>query len=227
MSRKTKVVALGMVAGLCLSTAPGAIAGAATEAAGTATDTATDTAYAVSTADARAWRVTLSDGTEDVWRVNPRTDVWRPVAGTVPSVDVVGADLRHARRRVKARVQFADLVRQQGRVSVWAGIDVGPEFRYARVRLTPSNRAGRARLFQEPGVHPMRCAGLRYRVSYRNDVVRVSVPRSCLGRPDWVRVNVTVESEVRTGRGLRYLVDNPHSAEGYDNRGSRRLYRRP
>jgi hypothetical protein len=34
----------------------------------------------------------------------------------------------------------------------------------------------------------VRCAGLRHTIDYRTHTVRISVPRTCLGNPTWVRV---------------------------------------
>lgn len=51
-----------------------------------------------------------------------------------------------------------------------------------------SNADGDARLFDVSG----RQIGCRVgvRTSYREDVVRVAIPRRCLARPDWVRVSL-------------------------------------
>ena len=43
-------------------------------------------------------------------------------------------------------------------------------------------------VWEVPGRDSARCAGLRTRIDYAADTVRVRIPRSCLGNPRWVRV---------------------------------------
>jgi hypothetical protein len=51
---------------------------------------------------------------------------------------------------------------------------------------------GEAMLWRPNAAGQARCAGLRHSISYRRDVVRVTVPSRCLGRPSWVRVRAAV-----------------------------------
>jgi len=70
----------------------------------------------------------------------------------------------------------------------------------------------------------VKCPRLSHRIDYDADQVTMAIPRGCLGRPDWVRVDLSnVMFGGKTAADFQEIIDNPHSA---DPAGSltRRLY---
>ena len=51
------------------------------------------------------------------------------------------------------------------------------------------------------------CAGLRHHLDYRHDTVRISVPRTCLGHPAWVRSRAVIDYFGRRGAGGAFFAD--------------------
>jgi hypothetical protein len=51
------------------------------------------------------------------------------------------------------------------------------------------------------------CARLRYHLDYGRDTVKISVPRSCLGDPAWVRSRAVIDYFGRVGNGGAFFAD--------------------
>ncbi|HET7194463.1 MAG TPA: hypothetical protein VFI99_05685 [Nocardioides sp.] len=63
-----------------------------------------------------------------------------------------------------------------------------------------------------------------FRADYDTEQVTMSFPRGCLGRPKWVRVDMTnFMFRGNTAAGFQEITDNPHSADA-DSSLTRRLY---
>ena len=71
----------------------------------------------------------------------------------------------------------------------------------------------------------VKCPKLNHSINYDTEQITMSVPRSCIGRPNWVKVgmaNFMFRGE--TEEEFQEITDNPHSA-GAEGSSTRRLYR--
>lgn len=106
--------------------------------------------------------------------------------------DIHTVAVKHARSQVRIRTLMRALPVGRGWVTV--GHIVTPRARY-EVRGVFLSEGGRALvLVRKPGRKETatRCAGLRGVFDRSSGLVGMRVPRSCLGNPRWVRVNVSV-----------------------------------
>ncbi|MFC5731412.1 MULTISPECIES: hypothetical protein [Nocardioides] len=77
-------------------------------------------------------------------------------------------------------------------------------------------------LFLDQGEKEIRCRGIDWSIDRARATVIVSVPRSCLGRPRWVRAGVGVQS---VGADAAHVDDGLRVGTGSALRLSPRLYR--
>jgi hypothetical protein len=168
--------------------------------------------------------VVLLDQTGDVWKF---TDPNGPgtLIGAAPTVDITRARAWHRHRTVGLRLQFVNL-RRTGDVEALQVLMWGSRARHiATLRIGPGNRAGTHELVRVSTGTAVICPQLRHFVTYRDDAFVLRVPRSCLGRPDWERLQMTVTRVLPnpSGEGQPALVDNPFNA-GPLTRFTQRLY---
>jgi hypothetical protein len=163
-------------------------------------------------------RVVLHDGPGDVRQWVAEEQMW--VAADLPEADVLRARVRHGRSAVKMWMRFADL-RRVGEQTFRAVIKTPRSVYGSTMTIRPGEWRGRVSLanFTEEAV--WQCPGHRHFVDYASDRVSIRVPRDCLGRPAWVRVNLT-NHHGPDGDGV--YADNPHGSSlrsGF----TQRLYR--
>ena len=149
------------------------------------------------TAPANAARLLTPDAAGDAWSLGD-DGVFRE-AGSRANTDVVASAVRHTDRRVNASVRYDDLVRDGDRIVTPVRVRASNGTTYLlRVTAEAGDRDGTARLlrYTGQGARTVRvaCEGLQHSVSYADDLVAVSVPRGCLGRPAWVRYGGTVRA---------------------------------
>ncbi|HET7735972.1 MAG TPA: hypothetical protein VFK52_08370 [Nocardioidaceae bacterium] len=138
---------------------------------------------------AQAARLTLSDPAGDTWTAADPADP----AGSARNTDLRRTVLVHAAKRLTVRSRYVDLVQpRRGEtltLAVRIRVDDGPK-RNAFVIAPRSAPYGRHRLVLERNDAAVRCDGMRHRISYARDVISLSIPRTCLGRPRWVQLMV-------------------------------------
>jgi hypothetical protein len=149
-------------------------------------------ASALTSSGASAQPLRRDDGTGDAWRaVYDDQDVlsgWVP-AGSPDNGDVVSTLARHAPRRISFTTHYVSLERGPGHnrfiTQQQMVFDHGPG---VSVDVdTTQGWDGTATLSNRRTGNGMQCAGLRHTVDYDADMVRVSFPRACVGRPQWLR----------------------------------------
>jgi hypothetical protein len=168
-------------------------------------------------------RVVLRDGTGDVWMVNMRTSHWTFV-GDLPAADVKRAVVSHRPHAVVVRARY-DNLRRIGTQRYWTGIATRRGDFFIEVASRPGSRAGRHTLYDGVAGSKLSCGRLSHDIDYAADVVRVRVPRSCLDRPRWVRVNIGNLLVTGQKPSRKFYADNPHNAKPYSNFATRRLFR--
>jgi hypothetical protein len=139
----------------------------------------------VTAAQAQTWR--HADATGDVQSVGASSD-----ANPTPAPDAVDPDVSkirvtHGPRKVTMRVQFVDLAAGK-QVSYMFMFQLRTDERLHRdvvLDAGPGMWRGQAS-FSSPH-SDLRCKGLGHNIDYVQNVVTVTVPRSCLSRPRWVQ----------------------------------------
>ena len=173
----------------------------------------------------RVTGVVLEDGAGDVWG-SVGDEPGQVDHVTFPPADVKRVLVRHATYAVRIRMQFVDL-RRVGRQEFAAGIWTSPDTRpyLAGVISKPGNRRG-FHFFAQGGGSGS-CPGVTHRIDYSRNVVQMRIPRSCLGRPAWVTVQLDNSLETVAPCPERQYMDNPHNHEGFPSLAerTRRLYR--
>lgn len=148
-------------------------------------------------APASAARLHTPDGTGDTYEKGDGAIFSE--AGSRTNTDVVGSAVRHTLDRVNASVRYVDLVRNDDRIVTPVRVHASNGKTYLlRVTAGPGDRDGTARLvrYTGNGAETVRvaCSGVRYSISYADDLVAMNVPRSCLGNPSWVEYGGTVRT---------------------------------
>ncbi len=174
-------------------------------------------------AEERISRVLLGDPTGDVWAIGEGEDEQWESAGEAPTADVLGAVVRHGRHKVVVRMTFTNLRRvdpQSYSATIFSRREYGAVF----VSAGPGRWKGRHQLV-DGSFGSVRCPNLDHSIDYVTEQVTVRVPRSCLGRPRWVRVGIAnFMFRGETEEEFQELTDNPHST-GHEGRRTQRLYR--
>ena len=140
-------------------------------------------------APASAARLHTPDATgDDVW-TRGADDVWSQ-ATPRPNSDIAGSSVRHTDTRVNASARYAELEQTDSRTVLPLRLrtSAGQTF-LLRLVFGPGDRDGTATLLRDSrtSVTRVACEGLQHSVRYDDDLVGLSVPRRCLGRPAWVR----------------------------------------
>lgn len=94
------------------------------------------------------------------------------------------------------------------------------DFVMIALRFNPANLHGRHHL-ESFGTGPIRCPGARHHVEYADNRATMSVPRSCLRRPPWVRLNFS--AVLGSDPSGPIYADDPHSRRAESQRLTPRL----
>ena len=165
----------------------------------------------------------MTDHRHDVWEAFYGDDGellgWDQV-GSRENTNITSTQVRHQPRRVVITTTFVSL--RTDSAVLFPGLthlmrlDDGTELE-AAVTLDPMP-AGTV-VLQDPETGSVECDGLAHRVDYQSDTVLVTVPRRCLGWPDWLQVNTVARSEDSSNRFFKDVGDRPgHGAGGFTRR---------
>jgi hypothetical protein len=145
-------------------------------------------------APASAERVTGTDKSGDVGRLVED----RISRAARPTVDVETWAVRYGDHRISAVVGFRDLQPRGRRLETSLVLFQDEQSRVTQVDVVArrGDRAGTARVQGAP-----RC-DVRHRIDYRRDLVRVSFPARCIGRPRVVEALVTTQLTPAAARAL-------------------------
>jgi hypothetical protein len=161
-------------------------------------------ATAVSAAQLR-----VTDPAGDMTKVEEGGGNPQPAPGATVG-DAVRTTFRHTARRVVVRVRFTDLTRTGKRLNLWVDLrDGAGHTSILGVEATRADRDGHPILMNNRG-RDIECS-VAHRISYRDDFIRVGVPRRCLGNPAAVKFRVLTE-HVRRSWAYAYL-DNALSRD--------------
>lgn len=136
---------------------------------------------------AAAQQITVRDARGDVQASPMEDDHAHEPAPQVANGDVVRTVLRHNKARVVVRVKFADLKRKGAMAGHVVRIATNERMRRdVVVSAGPRMWRGEATM-QRPNGQPVRC-DVSHAINYDTNVIFVSVPRSCVSNPRWVRL---------------------------------------
>jgi hypothetical protein len=158
------------------------------------------TVLAPTAADAKAHSSTDTAG--DV------TVVTMPGGATTPAPDraegdIVATQVQHKARTVVLTMRFQELTAGQTALH-WYGIKTGKMTRIVLMQSDASHPNGVARLFK-PDNKAVRCR-IGHTIDYTANTATVKVPRSCLGKPRWVKVAMQEASPA--GQSQIYVDDS-------------------
>jgi hypothetical protein len=145
-----------------------------------------------SVAPASAESLTIRDKRGDVLLVPADAmslDDARPAPG-MAHTDILRTVIRHGDKRVAVRIKLAELRKTRGfRLQGIRVVTNESVRRNIAVGAWPGMARGEADM-SRPNGRTVNCDGLNHRIDYSRNVVTVSVPRSCLSNPRWVRVGI-------------------------------------
>ena len=176
-----------------------------------------------SAAEVPVSRVVLDDPTGDVWAIGDGENEEWVSAGDVPTADVVRAVVRHGRHNVVVKMTFTDLRRVEPQ-PYSAMIISRRQYGAVFVSAGPGRWKGRHQLVNG-NFSNVKCPKLSHSINYDTEQITMSVPRNCIGRPNWVRVDMSnFMFRGETEDDFQEITDNPHSA-GAEGSSTKRLYR--
>ena len=160
-----------------------------------------------------------TDGTGDV------VVVTLPGGATTPAADrsegdIVSSQVKHKARAVILTMHLQQLTAGQTALH-WFGIKTGKMTRVVLFQTDATHPAGQAALFKLPAKRVACHVG--HSVDYATHTVSVKVPRSCLGKPKWVRVAMQEASP--TGTSGQVYVDDARNSGGFLPTYGPRVYR--
>jgi hypothetical protein len=120
--------------------------------------------------------------------------------------DVVSSSVAHKSRKVVMRMQFRDIAWDSEVNAYLFKLRTGSMTRYVTVYASDGFRGGRAQMTKTNGKR-VSCH-LRRSIDYTANNVTVSVPRSCLGKPRWVKVGMGSLFFTGFGTGDTEYVDD-------------------
>lgn len=149
----------------------------------------------VSGGPAAAQTLSVRDGHGDVWRREPTsyTPTDQP-AGTQLNADVLRTTVAHLRRQVRVGVHYADLAPSDGAWQFEVLLRTDADAVYDVVVTATSGDPSGSVSMWEDGDPSYSCKAVQHTLSYATDVVTLSIPRRCLGRPASVRFLARAEA---------------------------------
>jgi hypothetical protein len=199
---------------------------------------AASTVAALTAAPALAQSRSLDDGTGDVWSAGvasgPRqTQVVERVAAAARGVtqaqpgervngDLVSTKVNHTVKAVRATATYDRLVRNTDSFQYVMALkrQDGKEF-WVYAGATPDDRNGSITLSKANG-DKVKCGGKEHEVSYAKDQITFSIPRSCLGKPRWVKYE---SAAIVYDAANNYFIDDAASDQSTPSEWSARLHK--
>jgi hypothetical protein len=157
---------------------------------------------------AHAKTYTYEDQTGDVVLFSTATGTTSP-APTQVEGDIVWSQVRHKARKVVLTMRLQELTTANPALH-WYGIRTGKMKRIVLLEGAPGHWGGKVALFKPSG-KKVSCRVTRT-IDYTANTATVRVPRSCLGRPRWVKVAMQEATPGPTEKTV--YVDDARSTGG-------------
>jgi hypothetical protein len=164
-------------------------------------------ASAMLSGPAHAAKVTVRDSRGDVYVTKPEFDFER-LGETRPNVDIVRASVSHASRKVRVRVEYVDLVRDEDIRVAGLSLKTSKRARYLLQWAAFERRnRGEVYLVRAPKFKDVRCHGMKFAPDYDANMLAIDIPRKCVGRPHWLQFHAEALSFSRAGAGEQIYAD--------------------
>jgi hypothetical protein len=170
---------------------------------------ATAVAAVLAPTAAQAKTYTSTDAANDVVVVTLPSGSTSPAADRAEG-DIVSSVVKHKSRAVILSMHFQELTPGQTALH-WYGIKTGKMTRIVLFQTDAAHPSGQAALFN-PKAKRVRCR-VGYSVDYTANTASVKVPRSCLGKPRWVRV--AMQEGSASGTPGQSYVDDSRNTGGF------------
>lgn len=170
-------------------------------------------------AEAKSYRHV--DATGDMFSTTSSTKTFTPAPDRIVG-DIVSTTIRHKSRNVVIQVQYRDLVANSEIDAHYFVIRTSKMRRDVSLVSAGSFPAGRVQMTKANGTKVSCHVGRR--IDYSLNTATVVVPRSCLGRPRWVKVGMAAAELTGLGSTDPQYVDDAFST-GTAGRYSPRVYR--
>ena len=179
-------------------------------------------------APAHAAQTTVRDRTGDVQQSRVDEDSVFVLQSGIKEGDFVSTTFRHGPTNVVVTSRFRELARVGSYHGFYLRLESGKRvYRDVTVETGPGAWRGMRTVTDRQG-HRVRC-GVQHSIDYDRNVVRVVVPRACLGKPRLVRGTAaaawTQPDRDDPSQSDLLQVDNPHSTETDANTWTRWIAR--
>ncbi|QIK65961.1 hypothetical protein G7072_06080 [Nocardioides sp. HDW12B] len=137
---------------------------------------------------------------------DPARDV-TAIDGPRPGVtngDIRGVRFEHARRNVTLRATFRDLAREGAGLQQYVFVETPVTSYQFLVVAGPGGWRGEFIPFGDDAG----CGGTEFKLDYGRDVFTLSLPRGCVGNPQWVKVGLATVTGFAQEGSEQVLVDD-------------------
>ncbi len=125
--------------------------------------------------------------------------------------DVRATKLTYGAKRVAVRVSYVDLQKVGEALGIFVDMYTDEKSRALDLTAFPADWSGGTQLYNFK-LHKVSCDGIQHEIDYADDIMKVSVPRRCLGNPRWVNFRVVAMAEDNGSYWDDALSDNPISS---------------
>jgi hypothetical protein len=148
--------------------------------------------------------------------------------GRSTDIDLIDHRVRHHSKTVKIESVYADLRKPRGseEISMFTSLLTRDGEYDVTVSATREDPKGVVGMYTSGpfGTDVVDCAGLQGRFDYDTDTVSISVPRSCLGKPAWIRYFSEAALALHNGKVTYYDIAGRRAGGGPLDY-SRKLYK--
>jgi len=164
----------------------------------------------------------MDDGTGDVWSQAMARGLTEPQPGERVNADLVSTKADHTSNKVVATAKYTDLVRNTDsfQYAMLLKTDEHKKF-WIYAGASPDDRNGSMYLGRTNG-NEVTCGDKDFAVSYAKDKISFSIPRSCLGKPSWVKYE---SAGIVYDESNNYFIDDAASDQAQPSQWSAKLHR--
>jgi hypothetical protein len=166
-----------------------------------------------------------TDGTGDVWITTYPNDGGDPDPATLSSesvnVDLIGVTVTHGTKKVRAVASYVDLQKTGEGFGFSLQIQHGNDYFYEGADAAAGYWRGRPSF--SSGQSNAGCKGDTVDIDYDANTISVSVPRTCIGKPNYIRYAAFAMTYVSDDTAFSFITDDARSDQEFPQNVSRRI----
>ena len=150
---------------------------------------------------ASAKTLTVTDpGTEDAWKrfFDEDKQKWVEEQGAFTNADALTAQLDHTKRLLKLHITYTELKKADVAIA-YSNLLKLPDDSMVNWALWWEDGEISTYITDYPSGDRIKCEGVTGRMRWDSDVITMSLPRSCIDKPAWVKFKGRSLSEDRSG----------------------------